>query len=108
MYAVVESASYDDVLEDGEQKMSDFFTPLTLEVNGIDQDGNVEARIFFLVEVEAFCGSCIVIPDIGGPPNAYFQVKNRSEWPGLFVDWLRSPHQEMEFTDEEDESDDEA
>ena len=104
VYAVVESASYDNVEEDGDQKISDLFVPVTLEVEGIDEDGDVTGRVFYLAEVEAFCGSCILIPDVGGPPNAYFQVKNRSQWSGLFINWLRSTHEEMTFSDEEDEN----
>ena len=46
-----------------------------------------------------------MVPDIGGHPNAYFQVKNRSKWSKEFVDWLRSPHKidEMIISDDDDD-----
>ena len=109
VFAVVESANYDDDEDGGHQ--SDLFTPLTLEVEGIDQDGDVSGRKFYLADTEAFVGPCILIPDIGGPPNAYFQVKNRSAWAAEFVNWLKKPHTEdvMEYSDEEkDDQDEEA
>ena len=106
VYGVVESAEYDDI-DDQEDQTLDLFTPLTLEVEGIE-DGEVTGRIFFLADVEAFVGPCIVIPDIGGPPNAYFQVKNRTEWSSLFVSWLREPHAEMIQSDAEEEEEEGA
>ena len=53
--------------------------------------------------MEAITGPCIVIPDIGGPANAYFQVKPWDEWAQEFVGWLRRPHKddEMVWSDEE-------
>jgi hypothetical protein len=33
-----------------------------------------------------------VVPDIGGPPNRYFVVKPRNEWPREFTYWLEEPH----------------
>ena len=74
VYAVVELASYDAV--EGNPNKLDLFTPMTLEVEGIDQDGDVMGRKFYLADTEAILGPCILIPDIGGPQNAYFQVKN--------------------------------
>ena len=50
-------------------------------------------------------GPCIVVPDIGGPPNGYFQVKSRSKWAKEFEDWLKQPHQDdvMVQSDEDEE-----
>jgi hypothetical protein len=79
-----------------------------LDVQGVDEDGYLSGRTFYLADVEAFEGPCIVIPDIGGPPNAYFQVKNRSGWSNLFVEWLRQPHEDMIITDQEEEGKEEA
>ena len=41
----------------------------------------------------AIVGPCVVIPDIGGRPTAYFEVKPRRKWMTECVDWLKSPHQ---------------
>ena len=37
----------------------------------------------------AFVGPCVVVPDVGGRPNAYFEVKPRRKWANEFVDWLK-------------------
>ncbi len=97
-YAVVESATYDT---DFDAKASDLFTPITVEVDGWDKDGTVIRR-FFLADVNSIAGPCIVIPDIGGPRDQYFQVKNRSLWATEFQNWLRIKHEEdeMEHTEE--------
>ena len=91
-YAVVESTKY-DAIEDA-SKASDLFTPITVETI-IDTSGKGQVkhrRLFFLADVRAIVGPCIVVPDIGGPKNAYFQVKNRSAWAKEFEDWLKLPH----------------
>ena len=104
VHAVVEWAQCDDV--NVTKKMTDLFTPLTLEVDGYDSDDNeVTQRAFFLANVEAFVKTCIVIPDVGGPANAHFEVKPRYLWANEFIGWLRRPHEEdtmdWEFFEEE-------
>jgi hypothetical protein len=37
--------------------------------------GSVTKLKFYLADVEAFSAPMVVIPDIGGDPNAYFYVK---------------------------------
>ena len=106
VYGVVESASYDDPNVNGETELSELFTPLTKDVEGIE-DGEVTGRTFYLADVEAFQAPCIVIPDIGGQPNAYFQVKNRGEWSQTFIQWLREPHAPMIQTDNEEDEEEE-
>ena len=103
VYAVVEWATYDDPRTT--DKMTDLFTPLTLDVGGVDCEGRVTSRSFFLANVEAFVKTCIVIPDVGGPVNAYFEVKPRSLWANEFIGWLRRPHDEdtMDWDDFEEE-----
>ena len=96
-YAVVECATYDDDEEDIAK--SDIFFPLTLEVEGIDEEQEVTGRNFYLADVEAFKGPCAVIPNIGGRPNAYLQVKSRGDWIQLFEDWLKQPHRDDEMED---------
>ena len=103
-YAVVESAKYDD--PEKTNRMTDLFTPLTLHVDLIDsKTKEVSKRKFYLANADAFLEPCTVIPDIGGPPNAYFQVKPRTLWAGEFIGWLRRPHKEdsMDWTEFDDE-----
>ena len=95
VYAVVEAASYDN--PQTTDKMTDLFTPITLWVEGMDKDGKVTGREFFLADTEAIVGTCIVVPDIGGPTNAYFEVRPRSEWAETFLKWLKRPHVEDEM-----------
>jgi hypothetical protein len=101
VYAVVEVAQYDTNMT--EQTKSDLFTPLLLDTKGIDSDGDVVGRRFYLADTSAIVGPCCVIPDIGGPRNAYFQVKNRSQWAKEFISWLKQPHKDdgMEYSDED-------
>jgi hypothetical protein len=47
---------------------------------------------FYLANVEAFTDPVAVIPDVGGAPNQYFQVRSRSDWRNKFIDWLELPH----------------
>ena len=94
-YAVVECGQFDE--DEEEQAKSDIFKPITLEVKGIDEDDEdgrqfVTGRTFYLADVEAFQGVCAVIPNLGGPPNAYLHVKPEKEWSMMFEDWLRKPH----------------
>ena len=113
VYAVVETATYKDIVNsaggvDTEQEGtdSDLFTPLLVDVEGVDAEGQVTGRTFYLANTDAFVAPCCVVPDIGGAPNAYFQVKARKEWSSLFVQWLRAPHQDdvMEWSDDEPET----
>ena len=75
-YAGVEYTEYD---EDEDAQASDIFIPITALIDGEDADGRV-VRQFYLADVNAIVGPCVVVPDIGGPKNAYFQVKNMSSW----------------------------
>lgn len=103
VYAVVEVASYDRDTE--ERQQANLFLPLLLDVAGIDADGEVSGRQFYLADTDAFAGPCCVIPNIGGRPNSYFLVRSRTEWAEEFVVWLEKPHNvdEMEFSDEDSE-----
>ena len=73
-------------------------------MEGFDDDGDVVGRTFYLANTEAFIAPCCVIPNIGGRENAYFQVKARTEWSKMFVEWLKAPHEQdvAEYTDEEE------
>ena len=100
-YAVVESS----VIEDNEEELgkSDLFVPILKEVAGMDNQGNVEGRKFYLAETDAFVRPCAVVPDIGGPQNRYFMVKSRDEWHKEFIAWVERPHHEDNMDDEEGE-----
>ena len=89
VYAMVEVGQ----CEVSEALQSDLFIPLTVEVAGFDEDGEISGRKFYLANTEAIVGPCCVVPNIGGAKNAYFQVKPRREWSNLFVEWLRAPHE---------------
>ncbi len=102
VYAVVEVGQYDE--SGAETLQSDIFVPLTKEVQEIDEEeGVVNGRKLYLAPTGAFVGPCAVVPDIGGRPNAYFEVKPRRMWANEFVDWLKSPHLDdiMEFSEAE-------
>ena len=103
VYAMVKVAQY---LEANEALQSDLFIPLTVEVEGFDEDGEVSGRTFYLANTEAIVGPCCVVPNIGGEKNAYFQVKPRREWSKLFVEWLKAPHEAdvMELSDTEEDA----
>ena len=102
VYAVVEVAQYDQ--SGAEALQSDLLVPLHKEVQGIDEIAReVNGRKLYLAPTGAFVGPCVVIPDIGGSPNAYFEVKPRRKWANEFVDWLKSSHLDdtMEFSEAE-------
>ena len=110
VYAVAECASHEPS-EDNNAPKSDLFTPILVEVERIgEQSGEVEERRYYLAPVSAIVGPCIAVPDIGGPPNAFFQVKPRSQWSSEFVRWLREPHAAdvMYESDKEGDSNDEG
>jgi hypothetical protein len=104
VFAVTEVAEYVEVDEDEEHK-SDLFTPLELITEGLDaNDGEVVRRRFYLADTDAIVGPCCVIPDIGGATNAYFQVKNRSQWVKEFITWLEARHTDDDMEDSDDEN----
>lgn len=98
-YAVVEEAKIDN----SELGRSDLFIPFLKTVKGIDNNGKVTGRTFFLADTEAIVKPCAMVPDIGGPPNRYFYVKARPEWAKEFIVWVNRPHKEDEMSAEEEE-----
>ena len=102
LYAIVESAQY--VNTNMKEEVSELFVAVKKEVKGI-RNGFVTGMKFYLADCEAIVDTAIMIPDIGGQPNAYFQVKNRTEWGELFEKWLRKPHN---LDKEEEESEEES
>ena len=109
VFAVVECAEYDDP-EANIDRITDLFTPLSLITMVADEEDELPKRMFYLADTEAIKGTCIVVPDVGGPPNAYFEVKPRDGWAKVFLDWLKRPHKddEMVWTDSEEEREREA
>ena len=104
VYAVTEMATYDDPNVMEENLQSDLFVPLKKDVKGVDLDGNITGRKFYLADVSSIVGPCAVVPDIGGASNGFLQVKPRNMWVKEFIDWLRSSHQDdqMIISDAED------
>ena len=102
MYAVVETTTC--IEDEAENGMSDLFAPLLLDAQGIDANGYVTGRQFYLANTEAIASPCCVIPDIGGKTNAYFQVEPRRKWLDLFIAWLNSSHKEdiAQYSDNKD------
>ena len=103
VYAVVESANLVD--EDEALARSDLMVPIEKEIMGLDANGDVAGRRYYLAETEAFVEPCAVIPDIGGPPNRFYLVKPRSRWNKEFISWLERPHVEDEMSNDEGEDD---
>ena len=103
VYAVVEVAEYN--VDEEEVTKSDLFVPLVLEVDGMDEDGEVLGRKFYLASTDSFVGPCCVIPDIGGANNVHFQVKPHCEWSEMFTNWLEAPHSNdvMQYSDDEED-----
>ena len=62
--------------DEDEVQFSDFFLPLMKDTPVQDDEDDVPNRTFFLADVDAIVGPCCVVPNIGGPMNSYFQVKN--------------------------------
>ena len=73
IFAVVEKAAF--VVDQEEIDLSEIFVPITKEVGAIT-DNVVSELKFWLADVDPIVKPIAVIPDIGGPPNAYFMVKD--------------------------------
>lgn len=96
-YAIVENATY---IDDGDA--SELFLPIEKEVGRIEGK-RVKKMKFYLADVEAIVSPLVVIPDVGGKPNAYFAVKNRHEWKDLFVSWLHEPDEFEDLVSDDDQ-----
>lgn len=104
IYAIVEVADYNRTK--GEAAKSELFIPIKKEVGQMDKD-RVVGLTFYLANVDDFVEPIAVIPDIGGPANAYFMLRRREQWREDFISWLRKPYEPFEDF-EEDGSDSEA
>jgi hypothetical protein len=101
VYAIVECATYLD--ENGANSLSNIFTPIKKKV--IQRDGFVSKSVLYLADVETFVAPIAVIPDIGGDKNAYFVIKNQSQWKENFVEWLDEPVRNDVIDSDIDDSD---
>lgn len=98
VYAIVESSIVDDI---GDELISEIHTEISEMTNGY-----VTKMKYYLADVEAFVQPAIVVPNIGGPNNSYLQIKNRTEWRQLHIEWLNEPHNNQHLIEPEDDSDD--
>ena len=87
VYAVVESGVFDS--DEASVELSEIFVPITKEIGGLTNNA-VSHLKFYLADIDAIVGPIAVIPDIGGPPNAYFMVKERETWRTDFMKFLES------------------
>ena len=92
VFAVVEVGYYSDC--EKEIKKSDIFVPFSKERQRSEDDGHWK-RQFYLVDVECFVETMVVVPDVGGKPNAYFQMKSRELWVQQFERWVKDPHDDL-------------
>ena len=99
LYAIVESATFvDQEMEDSE---SELFVPIVKEVLKNEEDDGM-ISIYYLANVDSFHKPVVVIPDVGGPPDAYFMVKPRATWREDFTKWLDMKHETFPNFDEND------
>jgi hypothetical protein len=106
IYSIVESSKFTPWPENGEPHRSELFIPIHKEVRKIHQNRVTKLK-FYLADVEAFVAPLVVVPDIGGAPNAYFLCKSREMWRKDFEEWLDSPHCDDEIlVDDSNDSDD--
>jgi hypothetical protein len=101
VYGIVENAAY--AQEENGGKKSEIMVPILKEIGGM-ANGCVTKLKFYLADVEAFLKPLAVVADIGGPPNAYFMIKSRSEWKEDFEEWLEEPDHDNTFNSSEDDS----
>ena len=99
VYAVVESS---ETCTQADRLSSELLTPITSEIGAMNR-GYVTQMRYYLADVEAFVGPAVVVPDIGGPNNAYFWIRNRESWAKLFESWLSEPLELMQREDYEED-----
>lgn len=104
VYAIVENAVV--VRARGEVGRSELFIPITKDVGKMEQNRVVELK-FYLANVEDFVEPIAVIPDIGGPANAYLALRRRREWREDFITWLLKGYEKFEDFEEDDDENEE-
>jgi hypothetical protein len=74
--------------QDDREIASELWLPIKKEVATLKPELK---RKYHLVDVEAFAAPLVVVPDIGGAPNAYFQLKEpRRGWSKLYSRFIWS------------------
>ena len=53
-------------------------------------DGMVSHLSLTLATVGAFVRKIVVIPDLGGQPNMYFELLQRNRWRCMLIEWLNT------------------
>jgi hypothetical protein len=101
-FAVMESAELADEMED--VRKGDLLQPILKEVV-MDSDGKVVRKKLYLANTDAFAAPACVVPDIGGPPNRYYVIEPRTTWHEHFINFIESPHEEMDTLPSDQESD---
>jgi hypothetical protein len=99
LYAIVENSKYSTSQK--EKDMSELFVPIRKVTKPL-RHGYVTGMKLYLAEVEAIADTAIVVPDIGGPANAYLLLRNRELWSKMFTDWLDYPNAEDDMQSEEE------
>jgi hypothetical protein len=101
IYAIVENA--EEIQPQGGEFKSKIFTYVEKEV-GKMSNNRVEKLKFYLADVEAFDEPIVVVPDIGGPGNAYLLMNSRGKWGEDFGQWLLEKYEPMQEIESDDES----
>jgi hypothetical protein len=64
---------------------------LVLETAETYPDGSVKRRRFYVVDVETFKQSLVVIPNVGTKKD-YIMMAPRDTWANQFIEWVLAPH----------------
>ena len=102
--AIAETSTY--CTDKAECNLSEMWRPLYKDIGSFTHN-RVSHRKFLLVDVEAFVKPTAVVPDFGGPPNRYFELKDHAKWGEDFEKWLQTRHKDEDFSDSDDDSDEE-
>ena len=101
IYAIVECSR---IIKDSTfTGTSEIFQPISKIVGGLTN--NLVSHLkFYMVTIEAFVKPVAVLPDLDGDSNAYFALKDRTEWRNDFVNWLEEPSDldKIEYSDLEE------
>lgn len=87
IYAIAECAEYvnDDLIHDLDR--TELVVPLTLQVASM-RAGRVTQGKYWLTNTNAIIRPLIIVPDVGGAANAYFQIIRQEDWKDAYCEWL--------------------
>ena len=86
VYGTVQVGEYVNVPE-GEE-ISQLLEPVRKIIGYTD--GKVSHLKLFMAPIISFNFDCIIIPDIGGESNDYFELMPRHNWASVLTDWFTS------------------